>query len=141
MRISYARELKRYKAESNVSHDPVPLVSVLRDIFYLLENYHLRVRRFFEKYDVPDPENPDFLDQITSHEMEAMGALFAMSLVEEIDELSDFRDSTRKTFKYKVDSENVEWLKEEVPEALDIFTRRHNRVVSVLQELFALFPH
>jgi hypothetical protein len=139
LKKTYILAQERVEGGANDTRDSIALVYAIQDIYYCLKEYFLRVRRFFEKNEDPEQWYIDTLEECTTHVMELLCALLSVSLVEEFDELSFIRESFRNLFQFKVDPDNVEWLKEELPKALDIFIDDQKQSISHLRELLAVF--
>ncbi len=137
LKKTYTRALERVQKGRNDTLDTAVLVYTVYDIHSLIEKFFLRVRKFFEDKVEPESWYSALLKRSITHTMDLMNGLFATSLVVELDELHSFREPLKSLYEFHIDPEKVEWLQEELPKVLDIFTDSHELVISQLRELLA----
>jgi hypothetical protein len=135
LREENLRAWRRIREGANDSLDFAALAYTLHNIYCLLENYFLRVAKFFENALDPDTWHRDLVRRMALEIRGVRPALLDDSLAARIDELRAFRHVFRNMYQTSLDPERVRALQERLPELMKGFAGAHGRFLEQLRTI------
>ncbi|KAF0220650.1 MAG: hypothetical protein FD174_974 [Geobacteraceae bacterium] len=115
--------------------DYVGLAYTIVNLYNLMENYCLRIAKYFE-YNVDTLNwHKDLIKRMALEIDGIRPALLQSKDVPLIDELRAFRHVFRHIYQSELDVEKLKLVDSRTPKALDVFKSAHGRFIGNLQEL------
>jgi hypothetical protein len=129
------RAWRRIQEGANDSLDIAALAYTLHNIYCLLENYFLRVAKFFENALDPDTWHRDLVRRMALEIRGVRPALLDDSLAARIDELRAFRQVFRNVYQTSLDPERVRALQGRLRDLTEGFAAAHERFLKLIRKI------
>ncbi len=115
--------------------ESVVVAYTLHNAYSLMENYFLRVAKFFENEIGDASWHKDLLQRMTVRIEGTRPALLTPEEAEAIDELRGFRHLYRNLYERQIQPEKVAALQARFPAILFSFREAHSRFIRMLKEI------
>ncbi|MCK4797329.1 MAG: hypothetical protein KAT05_08100 [Spirochaetes bacterium] len=107
----------------------------IHNLYNLLENYFLRISKFFEN-DLPTLSwHKELVDRMTIEIDDVRPALFDRKLEKEISELRAFRHIFRNIYQSELDTDKLKGISKKIPEIIERFKQCHDDFVVKLEKI------
>ena len=107
----------------------------IHNIYNLLENYFLRVSKFFENSLDGGARHRDLIERMTLSIEGLRPALLTREIAADIDELRSFRHVFRNIYQTSLDPERTRLVQERLGKALPAFEAAHSQFVAKIQAI------
>jgi hypothetical protein len=119
------KSLERVRLAGGDELDWSALGYTLHNIYNLLENYFLRIAKFFENSRDPLSWHKDLVQRMALTVEEVRPALLGRDLASKIDELRAFRHVFRNIYQAELDPSRMSLIQDDLPATLDSFRKDH----------------
>lgn len=132
---------KYYMVNKKIKHiepdefDWASLGYAIHNIYNLLENYFLRISKFFENDLDKSSWHSDLVNRMTIEIKDVRPRLFDRNLAYKINELRAFRHIFRYIYQSELDIKKLQDLNNRIPEVIEEFKRCHSLFTETLQDI------
>ena len=127
------RAWRRVEQDSSEELDWAALGYTIHNIYNLLENYFLRISKFFENSLEPLSWHRDLIEHMRLDIEGIRPALLDRDLAARIDELRSFRHVFRNIYQSELDPKRVELVQKQLDPTLSAFTKAHKEFLKKLR--------
>ena len=107
----------------------------IHNIYNLIENYFLRISKFFENNLPPDSWHKDLVTRMALDIPEVRPALLNKSDLPVINDLRAFRHVYRNIYQSELDIDKLKTINETVPHAVSIIKKTHGKYTKKLKQI------
>ncbi|MEW5818177.1 MAG: antitoxin [Spirochaetota bacterium] len=125
----------RIQAGAKDSLDYAALGYTIHNIYCLLENYFLRVSKYFENNLEQNGWHKELLHRMSLEIDRIRPALLDRDLAEDLDEYRSFRHLFRNLYQSRIIPERLAFLQTRLPSLLDKFKQKHTLFVEKLKAI------
>ena len=141
LRKKNQRAWQRIQQGMDEELDWAALGYTIHNIYNLLENYFLRISKFFENALDPETWHRDLIQHMTLDIEEVRPALLDRDLAGRIDELRSFRHVFRNIYQSELDSKRVELVQNRLEATLSAFREAHEAFIKKTRSIVVQLKH
>jgi hypothetical protein len=130
-----SKAMQRINAGAKDELDWAALGYTLHNLYNGIENYCLRIAKFFENEISGDSWHKDLLFRMTLEIKDLRPALLDQASAEKLHELRGFRHVFRNIYQSRLDEEKVMLVQKRLPEALKAFYSAHEEYLKKMETL------